>query len=120
MNQVGDWETTGEDSRKYCIVLPGAANGAIHLHTMTIILSTTVDTASRRTGSANRRSQVASLVVVVLVAVVVVVVVLVVVAPCLHWHSFPWRNKGSVPKASFAHSMLPSTRFGLDQVSPCP
>ena len=113
MNQVGDWETTGEDSRKYCIVLPGAANGAIHLHTMTIILSTTVDTASRR-------SQDASLVVVVLVAVVVLVVVLVVVAPCLHWHSFAWGKTGSVPKTSFAHSMLPSTCFGSDQVSPCP
>jgi len=59
-------------------------------------------------------------VVVALVVVVVVVVVFVVVAPCLHWHSFPWRNKGSVPKNSFAHSMLPSTCFGSDQVSPCP
>ena len=32
-------------------MLPFAANGAMHLHTMTIVLSTALDGASRWTGS---------------------------------------------------------------------
>merc|ERR1719215_2293186 len=50
---------------------------------------------------------------------VVVMVVVVSVAPCLHWHSFAWRYKGS-PKIAFEHSMLTSTCTEADQLSPCP
>jgi len=104
-------ESTREDSGKYRIALPGAANCAIHLHTMTMELSATVYAASRR---------IVIVVVLVVVVVVAVVVMLVVVTePCLHWHSLPWSNRGS-PKTPFEHSILPSTCFDMDQLPAYP